>query len=500
MHSSVSDLSLDVGNHKKQQVNNIAMITFWSQFSVYVLNTVLVLYLTRSVLLNGLGYSAGKAYLFIGVSQAVGYMMPLVGGQMADRVVGLTRSILIGTLLLACAYLLVMLSGFLVPSLGDKAFIAAYALIPAMNSLLMGTTSAVVSKVYASDEAKAKSSMTLYYMAVNVGALLATILAPQLLDSKFGPLSIFAVVFIGKSLCALNFIYRYKIYDDVATSIDKNNFSLKKTGQLISYLVSIYAMTLYMYFHPEISSYLIAIGSSIGIIFFFLKTSKLHGADKTKQLIAVFLILEAVVFFVLYNQMNTTMVIFAKNNSNLAMLGFSVSPAHYQMLNPIMIIALSFVMPKFYERFRKFNIPLQFAAGTALAGIALLVMYVACLNGVNGIINGNYLVLTYALLTLAELWVSAIGLSMIGLYCSHQMIAFAMGVWYLSNSLSNIISAQLAQFVALPEHGISPAQALMTYQHYYFDLGVVAVITGMAMWLVAIILNKKMLAKGITLA
>jgi len=89
---------------------------------------------------------------------------------------------------------------------------------------------------------------------------------------------------------------------------------------------------------------------------------------------------------------------------------------------------------------------------------------------------------------------------MIGLYCSHQMIAFAMGVWYLASSLSNIISSQLAQFVALPEKGISPMQALNIYKHYYFDLGMVAVVIGMFMWLMAILLSKRMQRLGITLA
>lgn len=486
--------------HKTKQVNTIAMITFWSQFSVYVLNTVLVLFLTRSVLLNGLGYTSGKAYLFIGVSQAMGYIMPLLGGQMADKVLGLTRSILIGSLLLAVAYLLVMLSGLLVPSLGDKAFIAAYALIPAMNSLLMGTASAVVAKVYAKDLVKAKSGMTLFYMSINVGALAATIIAPQLLESRYGPLSVFAVVFIGKSLCALNYLYRYNIYEDISTAVDQEKFNMKKVLQLLSYLFSIYCATLYIYFHTEIASYLIGIGALGGLLAFFIKTMSLKGADRTKQLIAVLLILEAVIFFVLYNQMNTTIIMFAKDYSDLKMFGLNVSPANYQMLNPIMIIVLSLFLPKFYKRFQKFTIPYQFAAGTALGGLALLIMYMGCLNNPTGHISGNYLVLTYAVMTLAELWVSAVGLSMIGLYCSHHMLGFAMGIWYLSNSLSNVVSGQLAQLVALPENMNNVEFGIRTYQHYYFDMGAVAIFIGIVMWFVAIYLNKRMNRQGVKLA
>src|SRR6478752_7357884 len=95
---------------RQKQTNNIIFITFWSQFSVYALNTVLILFLTRPLLQHGLGYSQAKAYAFIGVTQAMGYLMPILGGFMADTVLGIRRAILIGSILLALAYLLVMIS------------------------------------------------------------------------------------------------------------------------------------------------------------------------------------------------------------------------------------------------------------------------------------------------------------------------------------------------------------------------------------------------------
>ncbi|HAU2049762.1 TPA: peptide MFS transporter, partial [Legionella pneumophila] len=198
---------------RQKQTNNIIFITFWSQFSVYALNTVLVLFLTRPLIAQGLGYSQAKAYAFIGVTQATGYLMPILGGYMADNIVGVRRSILLGSIMLACAYLLVMLSGYTISSLGDQLFIIAFAFIPATNSLLMGTASSMVSHIYSDDAIKAKSAMTYYYMAINVGALLATMIAPVLLESRYGPLSVLTLTFIGKSIAALNFAKRYSIYD-----------------------------------------------------------------------------------------------------------------------------------------------------------------------------------------------------------------------------------------------------------------------------------------------
>lgn len=470
---------------KQRQSNTVAMITFWSQFAVYTLNTVLILYLTRPAWKYGIGYSEAKAYTFMGVTQAVSYLMPMLGGYMADNIIGLRRSILLGSVLLAFAYLLVMLSGFTVVGHHDTLFIAAYALIPVTNSLLMGTSSAMVSQVFRSDDVRSKSGMTIYYMSINVGALLATLIAPQLMTTHYGPLTIFGIVFAGKSIAALNFYYRYQLFDDVVTYLDQYKMNWQKCGIIITYLVIFYFITLLLYQNAYASSYVIGFTCVIGITWFLFATVRLDGTARTKQLIAILLIIEAILFFVLYNQMNTTLVLFAQNNSNLNLLGFTVAPANYQMINPIVIIILSLFLPTFYQKFQRFSIPYQFAAGTLLAGVGLLAMWFACLQANQGLINGNYIGLTYFLITLSELWVSAVGLSMIGLYCDISMISFAMGAWYLSISLSNIISGRVAGLVALPEGKISAVDSLPIYQHYYFGMGMTAVVLGIAMFFTA---------------
>ncbi|TAL64571.1 MAG: IraAB [Legionella sp.] len=487
-------------NLRQKQTNNIVFITFWSQFAVYVLNTVLILFLTRPLLNHGLGYSQAKAYAFMGVTQAMGYLMPILGGYMADNIVGVRRSILLGSIMLACAYLLVMLSGYSVNAVGDQLFIAAFAFIPATNSLLMGTASSMVSHIYSDDAIKAKSAMTFYYMAINVGALLATIIAPPLIESPYGPLSILTITFVGKAIAALNFAKRYSIYDTVVWGQDTVAFSKHGILRLTSYIAAIYCLTLFAYSHVYIASTLISVGCALGIFWFLLKTINLKGETRNKQLIALLLILEAVVFFIIYNQMNSTLVLFAENNSDHRLLWLSVSPAQYQMLNPLLILIIGSQLPRFYRFFSRFTIPYQFAAGTVLAGVGLLVMAWSANQAVAGIVNGNYIALTYILISIAELWVSAIGLSMIGLYCDSRAIAFAMGVWYLASSMSNAISGRLAGWVAIPENIKSPIESLPYYKNYYLVMGFSALAIGLVMWGIAYFLQRYMSRRGVVLA
>lgn len=488
--------TLDV---KQKQTNNIVFITFWSSFAVYALNTILVLFLTRPTTAHGLGYSQAKAYAFIGVTQAMGYLMPTIGGFMADSIVGVRRSILIGSILVACTYFLVMMSGLSIGFIGDKLFLITFALIPAANSLLMGTSSSMVSHIYAQDPIKAKSAMTFYYMSINVGALLATLIAPILLDSRFGPLSVLAITFVGKSVSALNFANKYTLYDSVIWGQDTNKFSKQGILKLAAYLIGFYFLTLIAYSYIYFASILIAVGCAVGISWFLVKTIKLPSEARSKQLIAVLLILEAIVFFVIYNQMNSTLILFALNNSNCKLLGFNIAPAQYQMLNPLLILLIGSQLPRFYKKFPNFTIPFQFAAGTLLAGIALLVLALGSIWAKSGIVDGNYIGLTYILITIAELWVSAIGLSMIGLYCDIKGIAFAMGVWYLASSMSNAISGRLASWVAIPDTITNAVESLAYYQNYYFVMGLCAVTIGGLMYGLAYFLQKIMHKRGINL-
>src|SRR3990167_2166376 len=480
-------------NLKVKQTTNIIMITFWSQFSSYSLNTILILFLTRPFISHGLGYNQAAAYAFIGISHATGYLMPILGGYMADQVLGVRRSILIGSILLAIGYLLVMLSGYTIATYENIFFIATYALIPASNSLLIGTASTMVSHINSEDAIKAKSAMTYYYMSINIGALLATIIAPQLFESKYGPLSVLTLTFVGKSIAALNFAYQYKIYDNVAWGKDKKKLPNNVKYRLLFYFICVYLFTLFAYSHTKIATFLIGIGCIAGITWFLVRTLKLDDGAKYKQLVAFILIIESIIFFIIYNQMNSTLILFAKFNSNYNLLGFTVSPAQYQMLNPILIIAIGFQLPKFYRAFPRFTVPYQFACGTLISGLALLLMNFVSAHAENGIVNGNYIAITYIMITIGELWVSAIGLSMIGMYCDKKNLAFAMGVWMLGSSLSNTISGRLASLVAFPEHITSPLETLLIYKKYYFNMGLITCILGAIMLMIARFLKKFML-------
>ncbi|APC91781.1 MULTISPECIES: peptide MFS transporter [Francisella] len=482
---------------KSKQSFTIAAITFWGQFATYSFNAILILYLTKSVMEYGIGFSESYAYSFQGIYKAMNYAIIMFGGYIADRYLGLRRSIFLGSLLLAFGYLTVFLSGFFV-KVSNEFFIFAFALIPVCGSLQMGTASAMVSKIYSEDPVNAKGAMTLFYISINLGSLLAFIIAPMLIGYKFGALAVLSVVFVGKLLAITNFAYRYKIYNNVVDEIDKNPMTTIAKQIVISYLIIVYIFTLICYHYPDYANIVVAGISMLCLILFLLRTIFFLGGDvRIKQIVGLILIIVAVVFFVIYNQMESTLVMAAKNNSDLLMFGFKVNAASYQMVNPILIIFGGMLLIRIYPMFPRFYIPYQFAVGVLLAAAGLFIMYYGFSVVRDGIVNGNYITFSYVLISISELFVSAIGLSMIGIYCDNKTIGFAMGAWYISSSMANSITGLLNQVVALPKDGVSALESANMYQAYFFDTSVSVMLIGLLVLILAYFLIRFMKIRNI---
>ncbi|QIW09968.1 oligopeptide:H+ symporter [Francisella sp. LA112445] len=482
---------------KSKQSFTIAAITFWGQFATYSLISILILYLTKSTAHYGLGFSEHRAYSFQGVSQAMGYAILMIGGYIADRYLGLRRAILVGSLLMAFSYLLIFISGFFV-QYTNEFFIFSYALIPASSSLFLGTSSGMVSKIYSTDFKAAKGAMTSFYIAINLGSLIAFTVSPILIGYKYGALAILAIVFVGKTIAALNFYYRFEMYDNVVDKIDKDPMPYKSKLIVISYLVAAYVLTLIFYQIPNQANVILGTISIICLLAFLLRTvTGLKAEVRIKQVIGLFLIVIAVVFFVVYNQMGSTLILLAKNNSDLNLLGLTVKPASYNLINPIIIIFGGMALIKIYPLIPRFYIPYQFAVGVLLSAISLLVLYYAFLNTSTGVINGNYIGLTFVLLSIAELFVSAVGLSMIGIYCDSKTMGFAMGAWYIACSLSNSITGLVNQVVALPKDGVSTFASATIYQNYFLNMGTTILVIGIVICFLTFAMIKYMKARNI---
>ena len=144
----------------------------WERFSYYGMRALLVLYLTKHWL-----FSDGKANLIYGAYGTLVYIAPVLGGLMADRWLGQCKAVVFGGLLLAVGHSLMAVEGG--GGQDDPAinvFWLALAFIIVGSGFLKANISVIVGQLYRMTDARRDAAYTIFYMGVNVGAALGTIL------------------------------------------------------------------------------------------------------------------------------------------------------------------------------------------------------------------------------------------------------------------------------------------------------------------------------------
>lgn len=318
------------------------------------------------------------------------------------------------------------------------------------NGLFKPAPTALISKVFNYSPSQSHSAFTLYYMGVNIGSFLATLFTPII--AKYTNYSVaFLISAIGMILALTNYFWRAKILEGISVNIQVS--LITKIYVALGCLAQLIICYLLFQF-SDISLYLI-IAVCLITFAYMLRDASLNSDKKVKllQFFGIVLVIEAIVFFIVYNQMFSTLVLFAKHNVDLKLLGVSVSPATYTALNPFWLILMSPILAYLYKRGSSSHLatPYKYSIGTILAGIAPLVLYTAIINTASsGVISGNWMFIYFFFGSVAELLVAALGFSLIAIYFRKEIVTFGMGFFMLAVALGGALSGKLGQLVASP--------------------------------------------------
>jgi POT family proton-dependent oligopeptide transporter len=210
---------------------------------------------------------------------------------------------------------------------------------------------------------------------------------------------------------------------------------------------------------------------------------KIQGLERAKMLVAFALMLQGVVFFVLYFQMPTSLNFFAIHNIEHNLFGLSVAPEQFQALNPFWIMVASPILAIAYNNLgERFAMPYKFAFGMVLCALSFLVLkFGANFANAEGIMSSNWLVACYAFQSLGELLVSGLGLAMVAQLVPQRMMGFAMGMWFLTSATAAVIAGWVAALTTAPAGLTDANQTLAIYSDVFGKIGyataIVAVIT-----------------------
>ncbi|WP_234418437.1 oligopeptide:H+ symporter [Dongshaea marina] len=379
-------------------------IELWERFGFYGVQGILTLFLVHQFKLP-----EASSFILFGAFTALVYGGTSIGGWLGDNILGTKRVILLGAITLALGYLLLSLAKSHV-----EIVYLGMGFVAIGNCLFKANPSSLLSKVYSRDDPRLDGAFTMYYMAINIGGFISTLLTPWIAQ-HYGWNAGFVLCFIGLILTLANFLFCRRWVHQYGSPAD---FKPVNSGAMLITVAGILICSFvgaWLLQHLSVAHWLLTLISIVAIFIFFKEAFGLRGSDRAKMLIAFILMLEAVIFFILYMQMPTSLNFFAAHNVNHNVLGLSLETAQFQALNPLWIMVASPLLAMLYNKLGdKMPISAKFAIGMLLCSLAFLVLPLgAHFANAQGIISSGWLVASYGFQSVGELMISGLGLSMV---------------------------------------------------------------------------------------
>ncbi|OBU26355.1 dipeptide/tripeptide permease DtpA [Photobacterium aquimaris] len=444
----------------------IFSIEFWERFGFYGMQAILTVYMVKI-----LGMSETASFTLFGAFSALVYGSVAIGGWVGDKVLGTKRTIKLGAMVLVVGYALLGLSATSGYGGSDLIYIAM-GFITMGNGLFKANPSSLLAKVYGENDPRLDGAFTMYYMAINLGSFFSMLLSPWIAE-KFGYDIAFGVSAAGLVITLVNFYISGRIVKGIGSKPDmkplnKLYFLGVLVGAILFSFVSAILLQHLFYAH----AILVVVGCTI-VGLYFKELFSTSGIERAKMFVAFILMLQGVVFFVLYFQMPTSLNFFAIHNISHDLFGISVAPEQFQALNPLWIMIASPVLAMVYNKYGdRFSMPFKFALGMVLCSLSFLVLVLgAHFANSDGIVDSNWLILSYGFQSIGELFVSGLGLAMVAQLVPQRMMGFAMGMWFLTSATAAVVAGWVATLTAAPANVIEPHQTLMLYSHVFGIIG-----------------------------
>ncbi len=433
----------------------------WERFSFYGMKALLIYYLVKYHL-----FLDTDGNLLVGSYAALVYATPVIGGYLADKYLGFRKAIIFGAVLLVLGHLGMAFEGneatksvtgeIVRDEFALQVFYFSLAFIVMGVGFLKANISSLVGELYEQGDIRRDSGFTIFYMGINLGSFLATIICAWLGD-EFGWSYGFGAAGIGMLLGLITFIYGSKYFKGKGESnypdeLNKIRFGIKTEYWI--YILGTLATALIWQMvqsHSIVQNTLIVSGVISFIYILYYAITKLDKIARERLLALTVLIVFTVVFWALFEQAYTSMNLFADRALDTNFLWVNWKPNQFLSLNALFIILLAPVFAWVWVKLGKYNpnTAVKFASALIFVGLGFGVL----VHGINvsgaGQVAAIWLVLTYLLHTMGELCLSPVGLSAVTKLSPAKIVGFMMGVWFLATASSEFIAGVLANIAAI---------------------------------------------------
>ena len=434
----------------------------WERFSFYGMRALLTLYMVEEIFksLSNRDYATAAVYASYG---SLVYASTVIGGQVSDKILGMRSSIFLGGFLMSIGHFVLAIEN-------DIAFFLALAFIIVGNGFFKPNISTFVGALYEEGDIRKDSGFTIFYMGINIGGWIAPLLCGWL-ALKYGYHYGFGLAGIGMTTGLIFFwsgikknIFGEKglppnmeVYEKPIAGIPQKTFIpiiATLCVPVIAYILSSYKSI------TTASTPIIGEKNLVGIIFLVIGLAigtymvkiliKVTSDERKKLIMAILITFFMTLFWGFHELSGSVITLFASRN--VALDGF-MTAAQTNSLNSMFIIILAIPISLLWGYLSKKNLnprtAYKFGLGLVLAGASFYIL--ALSEGSadeNGMVPFAYLIVMYFVLSIGELFMSPVGLSKITSLSPKRIVAFMMGIWFLSSAYAfqivGFIGKQLA--------------------------------------------------------
>ncbi|HLK62056.1 MAG TPA: peptide MFS transporter [Bryobacteraceae bacterium] len=428
----------------------------WERFSYYGMRALLILFMTHKLTEGGLGFDDAKAGSVYGLYTSMVYLLCLGGGWVADRITGQRRAVLIGGIFIAAGE-------FCLAAPSEASFYMGLVCLMMGTGMLKGNVSTIVGQLYAKGDPRRDSGFSLFYMGINTGALLSSIVCPLIGERVSWRLG-FAVAGFAMLAGIVQYMLGGKHLGNAGLrtvssgdiELDRKRKQSATRGLSIGLgLFAIFGLLGVTGVIPVTANGLsdslgwILLAISVSVFSWMIFSRGWSAAERKRSAAILVLFIASALFWGSFEQAGSSLNLFAERNTDRHILGWLFPAGWFQFVQPIFVVALAPVFAWLWLKLSRRNAdpssPAKFSLALLFAGLAFAVLVPPSKLAVTGVqVSIVWLILTYFLQTLGELCLSPVGLSAMSKLAPDRAAGFIMGIWFLSTAIGNWLAGKAA--------------------------------------------------------
>lgn len=462
--------TIEAGRKHPAALPMLFFAEMWERFCFYGMRALLVLYMTKGFL----GYGDARAYEIYGSYNSMVYLTPILGGLLADRLLGYRRSIFLGGALMAIGMFMLLVESTLF-------FYGGLAFIIVGNGYFKPNISTLLGKLYPDNSPHRDAGFGYFYMGINIGAFSSTLICGWI-GENIGWMYGFLLAGLGM-LAGLVVFQAGKAKLHGQGEIPSESAYKKWAIPVMIGSIAVVPVIMWLLKGEGLVLNLLSVTAVLVLGYLLYASFKEERVQRQRMWVILALIPFHTLFWSLFEQAGSSLTLFTDRNVDRDIFGMTFPTTWGQFFNPLFIVALTPVFAwlwPFLTRIRKNpSIPNKFSLGVLQVGLGFGALVLAARFAVEGQVGLAWLVLAYLLHTTGELFLSPVGLSMVTKLSPARMTGLVMGAWFLSIAFAHTVAAKIAAMTGGAGGGaggdVSAVESLDIYSGVYEQIGLVAV-------------------------